>query len=126
MAKPRHRSSRRAESRTSIRGVRLEELFREELNSILNNEINDRRLEAASVTRVELSKDGSRARVWFTLGSSPELYRIRERESALERACGFLRARLTEALPLARSPQLHFRWDPASHDDEAHSPTETC
>ncbi len=126
MAKPRHRSSRRAELHTSIRSVRLQELFREELNSILNSEISDRRLEAACVTRVELSKDGSRARVWYRLGSSPELNRIREQQSALEGACGFLRARLTEALPLERSPQLHFRWDPASYDDEAHSPTETC
>jgi ribosome-binding factor A len=109
---------------TSIRSVRLEELFREELNSILNIEISDRRLETARVTRVELSKDGSRARVWYTLGGSRELAQLGEHQSAFEGACGFLRARLAEALPLERSPQLQFRWDPALHDDATLTPTE--
>jgi ribosome-binding factor A len=107
--------------------VRLEELFREELNSILSSEISDRRLEAAHVTRVELSRDGSRARVWYTLGSSSHLNNknaAAEHRGAFERACGFLRSRLAEALPLERTPLLQFRWDPVAHDGNALTPDE--
>jgi ribosome-binding factor A len=116
LTKPRHRSSRKADARANIRGVRLEGLFREELNSILNSEISDRRLDAARVTRVELSRDGSRARVWYTLGSSSarsDTKDVAALQSAFERACGFMRARLADALPLERTPLLQFRWDPA-------------
>ena len=112
--------------RASIRGVRLEELFREELNSILNHEITDRRLESARVTRVELSRDGSRARVWYTLAETPEHAHggSAEHQHAFEGACRFLRARLTEALPLERTPTLQFFWDPAFHEGEGLDRTE--
>lgn len=97
-----------------FRGQRLEELFREELNSILDGEIADPRLADARVTRVELTRDGSSARVWFVThrrveGSSPDALR-----SALQHATGFLRARLCEALPLKRTPDLRFCHDPAA------------
>ena len=113
--------------RASIRGVRLEELFREELNSILNHEITDRRLESAHVTRVELSRDGSRARVWYTLAESPERSHggSAEHQHAFEGACRFLRARLTEALPLERTPSLQFFWHPAVHEGEGPNTTES-
>ena len=38
----------------------------------------------------------------------------REILSTLERASGFLRSRLCEALPLKRIPELRFRCDPAA------------
>ncbi len=96
-----------------FRGQRLEELFREELNSLLDGEVSDPRLDGARVTRVELTRDGSSARIWFVLpgdGSSS----VEEVESALEHASGFLRRRLSEALPVKRSPELRFRHDPAA------------
>jgi ribosome-binding factor A len=49
---------------SSIRSARLEELIREELNSLLEGEINDERLEGAWITAVEMSPDGARARIW--------------------------------------------------------------
>jgi ribosome-binding factor A len=96
----------------SFRGQRIEELFREELNSLLDSEVSDPRLDGVRVTQVELSRDGSRARAWFSTSdrAADEL----EVLGTLERAAGFLRSRLSEALPLKRAPELRFRRDPAA------------
>ena len=90
---------------TGFRGRRLEELFREELNSVLDFEINDPRLADIRITSVELSRDGARARVFFH--SRRELAPL-ETVHAFERATGFLRRRLCDALPLKRTPELRF------------------
>lgn len=105
------KSERRSTRRVGIRAPRLELLFCEELCSLFADEINDARLSGVRVTRVELSRDGARARVWFDW-VEPD-FDAREVERALQRASGFLRSRLCEALPLKRSPELSFRRDPA-------------
>ncbi|HEY4106707.1 MAG TPA: 30S ribosome-binding factor RbfA [Polyangiaceae bacterium] len=97
-----------------VRSLRIEELFREELNSIIDSEINDPRLDGARVTFVELSRDGSRARVWISRADEDEgALSARELEARFERASGFFRNRLCDALPLKRMPELTFRLDPA-------------
>jgi ribosome-binding factor A len=96
-----------------IRSLRIEELFREELNSLLDSEISDPRLEGARVTAVELSSDGSRARIWFALAAD-ESVGVRDVQAAFERASGFLRSRLCETLALKRMPELRFRHDPSA------------
>ncbi|HET7542034.1 MAG TPA: 30S ribosome-binding factor RbfA [Polyangiaceae bacterium] len=102
-----------------MRHPRLEELFREELNSILDCEITDPRLEGTRISLVELSRDGSRARVWVSLqvDENPNASRAQSAlvlELAFERAAGFFRRRLCEALPLKRMPDLCFRIDPSA------------
>jgi len=115
-----HRTSRDSEGRVaSVRHPRLEELFREELNSILDFETADPRLESARISSVELSRDGSRARVWVSWRVNPNPITNRapsavELETAFVRASGFFRSRLCEALPLKRMPELSFRVDPAA------------
>ena len=98
-----------------FRSLRLEELFREEMNSLLDGEVNDPRLDGVHVTRVELSRDGSRARIWFQLTKTagegvPSADAAR---AAFEHAQGFFRSRLCDALSLKRMPELRFRHDPA-------------
>lgn len=105
----RHQRDSSAEP-TGFRGQRLEGLFREELNSLLDSEVNDPRLEDVRVSRVELSRDGSRARVWFVCDRDAVIHVV----AAFERAAGFLRGRLGEALPLKRLPELRFRHEPAA------------
>jgi ribosome-binding factor A len=110
---PRAESRRAASARApGVRGQRLEELFREELNSLLEVEVNDPVLDGTRVIRVELSGDGSRARVWFSTGN-PLLCAVQV-QRAFERAGGFLRSRLCDALPLKRLPELRFRHEPAA------------
>jgi ribosome-binding factor A len=93
------------------RGVRLENVIRDELDVIFRCEVGDPLLAAVQITRVELSTRGARARAWFSV---PQLVEAKAVERALDRACGFLRARLAEALGGARVPELVFRRDPAA------------
>jgi ribosome-binding factor A len=115
MSKKRDASSRERSARDAgIRSLRIEELFREELNSILDSEIQDSRLATTRVTAVELSRDGSRARIWFALVGSEGGLEVGNALAAFEHATGFLRSRLCETLVLKRMPELRFRHDPAA------------
>ena len=96
-----------------FRSLRLEELFREEMNSLLDGEVTDPRLEHTYVTRVEMSRDGSRARIWFTKTAGEGAPSVDETRAAFEHAQGFFRSRLCDALSLRRMPELRFRHDPA-------------
>jgi ribosome-binding factor A len=107
------RRTREESPEAGIRGLRLEEIFREELNSILDGEVSDRDLEGSRVTMVELSQDGSRARVWVAVPNAASRS-PREIEAAFVRATGFFRSRLCDALSLKRMPELRFRHDPAA------------
>lgn len=91
----------------SFRIVRLQELIREELNFLLRGELRDPRLDGVTVMMVELSRDASRARAWFTAENEDAL-------EALEGASGFLRRDLAQSLGLKRTPDLTFRRDPVS------------
>jgi ribosome-binding factor A len=111
-----HQRSRDDVRDAGFRSLRLELLFREELNSILGDEIADPRLTGVWVSAVELSRDGSRARIWFIPNpSTPPT----ETRGAFNRASGFLRSRLCDALVLKRVPELSFRHDEhALHDHQ--------
>ena len=87
-----------------FRGQRLEGLLCEELNSLLDSEVNDPRLDGVRVTRVDLTRDGSSARVWFVAPS--EHVTPAAAQAAFERAAGFLRSRLCDALPLKRDLKI--------------------
>ncbi|HEY4157244.1 MAG TPA: ribosome-binding factor A [Polyangiaceae bacterium] len=87
----------------------MERLFCEELNSIIDSEINDPKLQGVRVSFVELSRDGARARVWFCMTPYPAIEQPQYVRGALDRASGFLRARPCDALPLKRTPELCFQ-----------------
>lgn len=110
MSKRRRSRHAHAGCGSGIRTLRLEELLRAELRSLLADEVRDRRLEGARVTRVELSMDGSRARVWFIVDGAVDC----DPATAFERAKGFLRCRLCDALGMKRTPELCFRQDPVA------------
>jgi ribosome-binding factor A len=99
---------RSAEAGEGFRTVRLQELIREEVSSMFDSELGDARLAGVLITFVELTADGSCARLWY---AAPEGSEPRE---ALDRAAGFLRSRLAEALGLKRTPELRFRKDQAT------------
>jgi ribosome-binding factor A len=101
-----------------FRSARLEELIREEINSVLEGEINDPRLDGTRVLAVELARDGSCARLWFDA-------RAESAERALAGASGFLRSRLCDALELKRVPELRFRRDPGAWDATLEEEEET-
>lgn len=82
------------------------------LNELLRFETKDPRLEGVSLTAVDLSRDLSVARVYFSLldpDGDPEPVM-----QGLQKAAGFLRAKLGQAIKVRHVPELRFE-----HDDSA-------
>lgn len=82
------------------------------LSELLRFETKDPRLKDVSLTSVELSRDLGIARVYFGLlnpAESPE-----PALQGLNRASGFLRAKLGQAIKVRHVPELRF-----VHDDSA-------
>jgi len=88
------------------RTARIQELIREEINYLLRNDLQDPRLDGVEITMVEMLGDS--ARLWFTVDGDED------RVPALDRAKGYMRHHLADALALKRTPDLRFRRDPAS------------
>jgi len=82
------------------------------LNELLRFETKDPRLKLVSLTAVELSRDLSVARVYFSMldpNGDPKPV-----QDGLERASGFLRSRLGREIKIRHVPELRF-----AHDDSA-------
>lgn len=82
------------------------------LSELLRFETKDPRLKNVSLTSVELSRDLGVAKVYFSL-LEPNVSAEPVAE-ALQRAAGFLRAKLGSAIKIRHVPQLRF-----VHDDSA-------
>lgn len=82
-----------------------------ELAAILRDEIKDPRVGFVTVTRIHLTDDLQRARVWFScLGDQPE----RDASLAgLQRAAGFIRKLIAERMTLRLAPEFVFQYDEA-------------
>lgn len=82
------------------------------LSELIRFETKDPRLEGVSLTAVDLSRDLSVARVYFSLLDPDQ--DPAPAEEALSHAAGFLRRRLGRELTARHVPELRFR-----HDDSA-------
>jgi thiamine biosynthesis lipoprotein len=94
------------------RRERAAEQIRLELAEILDAELDDPRAPSVIVTRIELNRDLSNAKV-FVAPSNPT-DQVQDEEAYLapiRRAGGFIRTQLAERLDLRRTPQLDFRLD---------------
>lgn len=79
------------------------------LNELLLSEVKDPRLTGVSVSAVEVSGDLGVATVFFsTISLDDNPSDVRE---GFEKARGFFRSRVAEALRLRRVPELRFRHD---------------
>ena len=91
---------------------RVEKGMREELASLLADEIKDPGAAGAIVTRVEVTNDLRSARVFIRLlegGDDPE--RRSRVLAALGRASGLLRREVSRQLALRHAPELRFAYD---------------
>lgn len=96
-------------AREFARSERLGAQLQRSLSELLRFEIKDPRLRQVSLTDVDLSRDLSVARVYFSLlnpddDPQPAL-------DALQKASGFLRSRLGESLKTRHMPELRFLHD---------------
>ncbi|MCH9637965.1 MAG: 30S ribosome-binding factor RbfA [Betaproteobacteria bacterium] len=91
------------------RALRIADQMQRELADIFLHEINDPRMQQITVTAVEVSRDYSHAKIYYTtLGSPEEKFLV---EKGLGNAIGFLRSSLSHRIKLRIIPQLHFIYD---------------
>ncbi len=95
----------------SERKGRLQEDIKREISDILTKLVKDPRLGFLSITDVELSKDLSHAKVFFSVYGDEE-QQISTAEG-LQRAKGFVRSELGKRIRVRHIPELHFLYDPS-------------
>ncbi len=94
----------------STRRARLQSMIREEIATALARDIKDPRVDAITLTSVEVTADGSHATIFFSrFGATPE--QIRDSLAGLASASGFLRKKLGPVLKLRHIPTLSFKED---------------
>lgn len=97
----------------SRRTERVGEEIRAEIARVLREDATDPRLRLVTLTRVDVAPDLTRADVFWSVVESRDGAPREDTGRALERAAGFVRHRLAEALPLRRVPTVHFHYDPS-------------
>ncbi|NMA60453.1 MAG: 30S ribosome-binding factor RbfA [Firmicutes bacterium] len=91
------------------RHVRVGEEIKREVSAIIATEVKDPRLGMLSITDVDVSRDLSFAKVYFSM-----LGTVEEREKTLEglnRAKGFIRSELAKRLRVRHTPEITFHFD---------------
>jgi ribosome-binding factor A len=94
---------------SSARGARIAEEIQRSLAELIRLEVRDPRVGLVTLTGVELSRDQSHAKVWFTVMGAAEA--AGEAAAGLARAAGFLRSELAHRLTTRKVPELHFEFD---------------
>lgn len=93
----------------STRSARIADQIQRELAELIRMEVRDPRIGLVTLTGVELSRDQSHAKVFFTvLGADAGGEHALE---GLTRAAGFLRSQLAHRLTTRKVPELHFAYD---------------
>lgn len=87
---------------------RIGEQIKRELAMLIRNEIKDPRVSMVSILDVEVTKDLSKAKVFFDALNQEE---YKECEKGLNSAAGFLRRELGRAIKLRNTPSLVFIYD---------------
>lgn len=92
-----------------VRTDRIAEQIQREVAQLLRLEVKDPRVRMITLTGVEVTKDYSHAKVFYTTldGVSDAV------QQGLEHASGYLRSQLAHSMKLRIMPQLHFIYDPS-------------
>ena len=94
---------------SNARGARIADQIQRSLAELIRLEVRDPRVGMVTLTGVELSRDQSHAKVFFTvLGTAAE---VEEAGRGLQNAAGFLRSELSRELTTRKVPELHFEFD---------------
>ena len=94
---------------SAARHARIADQIQRELAELIRLEVRDPRVGLVTLTGVELSRDQSHAKVYFTvLGAPSDAEQARE---GLQRAAGFLRSNLAHRLTTRKVPDLVFAYD---------------
>lgn len=94
---------------SNARLARIADQIQRELSELVREELRDPRVRMVTLTGVELARDQSHAKVWFTSLGTPE--DAQACADGLARAAGFLRSGLAHRLSTRVVPELHFAYD---------------
>ncbi len=86
------------------------------VSEILQREVSDPRLNALVINRVDLTKDGSFAKIYIS--SYIESTESDDVKRVLKKATGFIRKNLAGKLDLRIVPTLKFLWDDSVKEGE--------
>ena len=93
------------------RSDRLSDQIRTEISTILRDDVKDPRLKGITIIKVELSKDISKAYIFFSPLNSFSETNSQEVNEALKKANGFIRSTLGKKLNVKRLQELAFQKD---------------
>jgi|SRR5688572_8537007 ribosome-binding factor A len=98
---------------SNARSARIADQIQRSLAELIRTEVRDPRVGLVTLTGVELSRDQSHAKVFFTvLGSASSGGGDAEAATrGLQNAAGFLRSALAQDLTTRKVPELHFEFD---------------
>ena len=92
------------------RSERVAQAVNRQLALILRNEVNDPRLQALTITEVDVTKDLRQAKIYVTSLNDDQVD-IDGVMGALDRANGFIRRALAAVIDLRHCPSLIFVYD---------------
>ena len=98
-------------AREYSRRERVGDYLQRELATLIQRELRDPRLGMVSITAVEVSRDLSHARVFFTLLGCDSDEDAKPSTDVLNRAAGFLRSSLARDASMRTVPRLRFHFD---------------
>lgn len=93
------------------RTQRVGDFLQQELAQLLQREVRDPRVQMVSVTGVDVSRDLTHAKVFFTQLGVDSAESAATTAAVLNKAAGFLRSELARSATMRTVPRLHFRFD---------------
>lgn len=93
------------------RTERVSQFLHKELGHLLHTAVRDPRVQQVNLTGVEVSRDLSHAKVFFTLMEDAPPEHRAEMTRVLEKVSGFLRSQLAKGSSMRTVPRLGFRFD---------------
>ena len=93
------------------RTERVGHFLHKELARLLQSTVRDPRLAYVNITGVEVSRDLSHAKVFFTLRDDASPVEREEVSTVLTKVSGFLRSELAKASTMRTVPRIAFRFD---------------
>ena len=93
------------------RTQRVSHFLHEEVARLLQSTVRDPRVQKVNLTGVEVSRDLSHAKVFFTLMNDASAEERAEVTAVLSKVSGFLRSALAKPSAMRTVPRLSFRFD---------------
>jgi len=93
------------------RTQRVSHYLHEEIARLLQTTVRDPRVQQLNLTGVEVSRDLSHAKVFFTLINEASAQERAEITQVLTKVSGFLRSELAKGSTMRTVPRLSFRFD---------------